>query len=108
MASPLGATTHPMTQPPECSFSDDSGGATNSWSADRSYRLQGSFRLTAIRESFDGGYVLGHGFWAYFQSCCIGIGGNVDGDGANAINVADLSYLVDYLFFDGPAPAPCP
>ncbi|MCK4858797.1 MAG: hypothetical protein KAT58_12555, partial [candidate division Zixibacteria bacterium] len=38
--------------------------------------------------------------------CCIGIRGNVDGDGADACNVADLTYLVDYLFFGGPAP-PC-
>jgi len=40
----------------------------------------------------------------YDPSCCQGITGNVDGIGE--INVADLTYLVEFLFFDGPAP-PC-
>jgi hypothetical protein len=35
-------------------------------------------------------------------SCCV-VRGDVDHSGA--INVVDLSYLVDYLFFDGPAPS---
>jgi len=34
--------------------------------------------------------------------------GNVNGDGVGAINVADLTYLVDFLFFDGDPPPPCP
>lgn len=38
--------------------------------------------------------------------CCVGIRGNVDGDGGDQVNVADLTYLVDYLFRSGPAP-PC-
>lgn len=38
--------------------------------------------------------------------CCVGIRGNVDGGVADAVNVVDLIYLVDYLFFDGPPP-PC-
>ena len=37
-----------------------------------------------------------------------GIRGNVDADVADAVNVPDLTYLVEFLFFDGPAPAPCP
>lgn len=37
-------------------------------------------------------------------TCCVNRG-NVDGDGG--INVADLTYLVDHLFFEGPPP-PCP
>lgn len=43
---------------------------------------------------------------SYVPSCCIGIRGNVDGDAGDQINVADLTYLVDYLFRGGPAP-PC-
>ena len=39
-------------------------------------------------------------------SCCENRG-NADGDPGDAINVADLTYLVEYLFFGGPAP-PCP
>ncbi len=38
--------------------------------------------------------------------CCVGIRGNVDDDPYDAINIADIGYLVDYLFFAGPAP-PC-
>ncbi len=39
--------------------------------------------------------------------CCVGIRGNVDGEGG--INVQDLTYLVDYLFATPQGPAPgCP
>ncbi len=40
------------------------------------------------------------------SDCCMGMRGNVDGDPGEAINVADLTYLVDHLFFNGPEP-PC-
>jgi hypothetical protein len=40
-------------------------------------------------------------------TCCVGIRGNVDGDAGDQINVADLTYLVDYLFKGG-NPPPCP
>ena len=36
--------------------------------------------------------------------CCVGIRGNVDGDAGDNVNVADLTFLVDYLFRGGPAP----
>ncbi len=39
------------------------------------------------------------------DACCCFEGGNVNGQGG--VNVADLTYLVDYLFYNGPAP-PCP
>lgn len=39
------------------------------------------------------------------DACCCVDRGNVDGEGG--INIADLTYLVDCLFFEGP-PAPCP
>ena len=39
------------------------------------------------------------------DACCCVDRGNANGEGG--INVADLTYLVDYLFFDGPTP-PCP
>ncbi len=38
--------------------------------------------------------------------CCIAQRGNVDGDPDNQVNVADLTYLVAYLFQGGPEP-PC-
>lgn len=40
------------------------------------------------------------------SSCCRGIRGNVDGDPADAVDAADLTYLVSYLFKGGPQP-PC-
>jgi len=36
--------------------------------------------------------------------CCVGIRGNVDNDGGDAIDISDLVYLVDYMFTGGPAP----
>jgi hypothetical protein len=87
-----------------------SGGATDAWTSDSSYHLQGTFRLTAIRLSTGGGYALENGFWPYIRSlgpCCIGIRGNVDGDPGELVNIADLTYLTDYLFRLGPAPS-CP
>ncbi len=39
------------------------------------------------------------------DACCCLDRGNVDGEGG--INIADLTYLVSYLFFGGPLP-PCP
>jgi len=39
--------------------------------------------------------------------CVVPTRGNVDGDVYDQINVADLTYLVDYLFRGGPPP-PCP
>lgn len=39
--------------------------------------------------------------------CCIGIRGNADGDFEDRINVADITYLINYLFKAGPLP-PCP
>jgi len=40
---------------------------------------------------------------AYVYTCESGICGDVDGSGGNP-NVADLTYFVDYLFFEGPPP----
>lgn len=40
------------------------------------------------------------------RSCCYGIRGNVDGSSEEEPDVADLIYLVDYMFTRGPAP-PC-
>ena len=42
----------------------------------------------------------------YESSCCIGTTGNIDADPADEINIADLVYLVNYMFNGGPVP-PC-
>ncbi len=38
--------------------------------------------------------------------CCVGMRGNVDGDATDAVNIQDLTYLVEYQFSGGPEP-PC-
>jgi hypothetical protein len=40
-------------------------------------------------------------------SCCVGLRGNIDSDSLDLINIADVTYLIDYLFQGGPAPI-CP
>lgn len=40
------------------------------------------------------------------ENCCLGIRGNVNFDVADVVNIADLTYLVAYLFGGGPEP-PC-
>ncbi len=49
---------------------------------------------------------IAYAFKSLYESCCIGIRGNVDGDPNDAINVVDLAYLVSYLFDQPPGPAP--
>jgi hypothetical protein len=45
-------------------------------------------------------------FWDSNCMFCIGIRGNVDYDQLQQVNIADVTYLVDYLFRSGPPP-PC-
>ncbi len=40
-------------------------------------------------------------------SCCLDLRGNTNGDVSDIIDLADLTYLVDYLFKSGASP-PCP
>ncbi len=42
----------------------------------------------------------------HLSSCCVGIRGNIDGDELEEINIADLVYMVNYMFNSGPEP-PC-
>ena len=39
--------------------------------------------------------------------CCPGQRGNVDGDSSDGIDVADVTYLISFMFKEGPPP-PCP
>ncbi|RKX22339.1 MAG: hypothetical protein DRP35_02105 [Candidatus Zixiibacteriota bacterium] len=38
-------------------------------------------------------------------TCCIGDRGNIDGSEIEMINISDLTYLINYFFLDGSAPA---
>jgi len=41
------------------------------------------------------------------SSCCVGLTGNVDADTADAVDIADLTLLIDHLFIAN-TPLPCP
>jgi choice-of-anchor B domain-containing protein len=56
--------------------------------------------LSFLPDTASGKVELGSG------SCCIGIRGNANGDAGQAVNVADITFLVKYLFASGPQP-PC-
>ncbi|KAA3635274.1 MAG: hypothetical protein DWP97_05050 [Calditrichaeota bacterium] len=69
--------------------------------------LSGTIGQTAVGLGSSTNYMVNSGFWQNFAAstgCCIGIRGNVDNDGADAIDIADLVYLVSYSFGGGPAP----
>ena len=65
----------------------------------------GSFspRLTGDRGEYTAG---SHSGMLYYSNCCVGVRGNVDGDPLDQITIADLVYLVSYMFQSGPVP-PC-
>jgi len=82
------------------------------YSNSTNYALRGTVAQTAVGYSSSTNYGLSHGYWQEIAggSCCNGDGlrGNVDGiaGGGGEIDVADLTYLVAFLFHGGTAP-PC-
>ena len=99
----------PPTEPAqgeEINWQVISSGGTRSTSA--SFMLSGTVGQTAVGYGSSANYGLSHGFWQSFVSgaCCIPpMRGDVNYSGGNP-NVADLTYLVDFLFRGGPPP-PC-
>ncbi len=77
-----------------------SSGGTESTSTN--FALKGTVGQTVVGHGSSANYGLSNGFWQEFD--CYGHRGDVNHNGA--INVADLTYLVDYLFSGGPPP-PC-
>ncbi len=65
----------------------------------------GSHQPRFVSDKLDYTPVVRDGLISY-EGCCIGIRGNVDGDEQQTIDIADLLYLVSYMFNDGPEP-PC-
>ena len=80
-----------------------SGGARGS---STSYVLNGTVGQTAIGAGSSTNYAVSHGYWQDLGSdpTCCNIRGDVDH--AGSLDVADLTYLVAYLFTGGPSP-PC-
>ena len=94
------------------------GGGDDDWGVDVALGNYGCAYVTGhtyspdfptTPDAYDTSY---NGGWDAFvtkfcESCCNHDGIRGDVDYSMALNVADLTYLVDYLFFEGPAP-PCP
>ncbi|MFH1687706.1 MAG: hypothetical protein ABIE70_09320 [bacterium] len=83
-----------------------SNGATVTDNGDTT--LIGTLKQTAIRRCYYDTLCLQQGFWPWFSptcACCVGIRGNVDADPEDLITIADLVYLVNFMFNGGPAPA---
>lgn len=68
-------------------------------------QLDATIGQTAATLSSGGTRSLQAGYWQNFE-CCIGIRGDIDGNGADN-DVFDMTYLIDAMFRGGPAP-PCP
>ncbi|MBU8934174.1 MAG: dockerin type I repeat-containing protein [candidate division Zixibacteria bacterium] len=81
-----------------------SGGGTSAATA--SYSLSGTVVQTAVGHSSSDNYAAYSGFFPSGgnDKCCIDITGNIDNDPSDEINIADLTYLVAYLFTGGPTP----
>jgi hypothetical protein len=78
------------------------GGGTDASSV--GYKLRGTVVQTATTSVTSVGYKTSQGFWYSGLGFCCVIDGNVNHVGN--INVADVTYLVKYLFQGGPLP-PC-
>jgi len=72
--------------------------------ASTSYKLAGTVGQTAVGFGSSEGYGLNHGYWQDFSGGCCVIRGDVDHSGVLPIDIADLVYLVDYMFNQGPEP----
>jgi hypothetical protein len=73
------------------------------------YALSGTVGQTAVGEGTSTNYTVNAGFWQNFApaGCCVGIRGNVNGDGAVNPNILDLNFLVNYIFRLSGNPGPC-
>jgi hypothetical protein len=73
-----------------------------SMGASASYKLGSTVGQTAAGQSASASYKLNAGFWQNFSNgCCVKEG---DVNHNNTVNVADVTFLVKFLFQSGPAP----
>lgn len=76
-------------------------GGSGSESGSASYGLTATLGQTGTVTGSSASHQLPQGFWQV-TGCCVQRG---DVDASATINVSDLTYLVNYLFKGGPAPA---
>ncbi len=80
-----------------------SGGGVSSSSA--SYKLNATLGQTAVGITSSPSYKVSQGFWySGSTGCCINRRGNVNNSVGDGVTVADLTFLVQYLFNGGPTP----
>lgn len=79
-----------------------SGGQINGISTN--YMLSGTAGQFAVGNGTSDNYGLSHGFWQLFEvsgGCCV-VPGDANGDGG--CNLGDAGFIINYIFYDGPAP----
>ncbi len=82
-----------------------SGGGTTGNSTN--YFLSGTIAQTAVGSGTSANYILNHGYWQDFEGSggpCDCEPGNCNGDAT--INIFDITYIISFLYLEGPAPMP--
>lgn len=68
------------------------------------YSLNGTVGQVAVGYGSSASYGINHGYWQTFVTggggCCVGIRGDINGDGAD-LDIVDLTCIVDFLFGTG-------
>ncbi|MDF1544072.1 MAG: hypothetical protein P1R58_03095 [bacterium] len=84
-------------------WTDTRGGAGD----DKAFELQttsdGGYILAGETSSFGAGTK--NAYLVKSADCCLGTRGNIDNDPGDNADISDLTYLIDFLFSGGPAPA---
>jgi hypothetical protein len=77
--------------------------------ASENFVLSGTVGQTAAAAGASENRALSQGFWQKFGGCCVGIRGNANDDPEGRANVADVTFLVAYMFGIPAGSAPmCP
>jgi hypothetical protein len=81
-----------------------------SFGTSTNYQLWTTVGQTAAGPGASTNYAIYQGFLQNFGGgggCCVGITGNVDGDGGEVVDIGDLTGLIAYLYIPPNPPPPC-